>query len=759
MTGNGQGNGRNESVGTSYVKVDAWERVTGRAEYAADVRTPNALHAKVLRSPHPHAIIKHIDVSRAEQLSGVKAIITSKDFPSMDELKDSFGGELMVNARDLRRMVLADDKVLFDGHGVAAVAATSLDIAEAALDLITVGYEILPVINSAADALMPDAPLLHPDVYTKTLKETPDKPSNLASYVESGWGDVDKGFAEAAVIVERSFDSMMVHQGYLEPQACTARWDNEVCTVWTSTQGTFNGQRMVATLLQVPLHQVNFVPTEIGGGFGGKIYTLVEPIAMLLARKAGRPVKFVMDRSEVFRATGPGSPQQSTVKVGARKDGTIVAAQGSLIMDAGAFPGAPVAGASMVTFGPYKMENFKLEAYDVVTNKPRVQAYRAPGGTPAAFGVEVVMDEIAEKLGMDPLKLRKINAVSEGDPSTNGRPLPKVGLKEVLGRVEGSAHWNAPLEGENRGRGLALGFWNGAVAMSSATINVNVDGTVEVVSGHVDLTGTRTTMTQMAADMLQLPPGRVSARVTDTASGTYTDVTGGSRTVYTQSQAIYNACESILNEMKALAADQLKLNEDDIEYADGAFSAKGNPETTLSWDELASRSRTRGTGPISGYGTSGRLKGAPAFAAHLADVEVDPDTGKVKILRYTCFQDVGKAINPAMVEGQIQGGAVQGLGWALSEYYHYEDGKLRNPTLLDYRMLTALDLPMVDTEIVEVPADDSPYGARGVGEVPIIPPAAAVESAIYRAVGVRMTQLPMTPERVFWALHGDGSEK
>ena len=755
MAGNGQGNGRKDSVGASYAKVDAWERVTGRAEYAADVRVPGALHAKVLRSPHAHAAIISIDASEAEKLPGVKAVITSKDFPPIDELKDSFGGELMVNARDLKRMVLAEDKALFDGHGVAAVAATTPEIAEAALELIRVEYEVLPTVESALESLKPGAPLLHPDVYTKTLTETPDKPSNLASYVESGWGDVDKGFAEADVIVERTFDSMMVHQGYLEPQACSARWDGDVCTVWTSTQGSFNAQRMVATLLQVPLHQVNVTPTEIGGGFGGKIYTLVEPIAMLLARKAGRAVKLVMDRAEVFRATGPGSPQHSTVKVGARKDGRIVAAQGALVMDAGAFPGAPVAGASMVTFGPYKMENFKLEAYDVVTNKPRVQAYRAPGGTPAAFGVEVVMDEVALKLGMDPLEFRKVNAVEEGDPSTNGRPLLRVGLKEVLQKVESSDHWNTPLEGANRGRGLALGFWNGAVAMSSATVNLNVDGTVEVVSGHVDLTGTRTTMTQMAADMLQLPPERVSARVTDTSSSTYTDVTGGSRTVYTQSQAVYNACEKVLNEMKALAADQLKLSEDDIAYADGVFSAKGNPETSLPWDELAARSRTRGGGPISGYGASGRLKGAPAFAAHLADVEVDPDTGKVRILRYTCFQDVGKAINPAQVEGQIQGGAVQGLGWALSEYYHYEDGKLRNPTLLDYRMLTALDLPMLDTEIVEVPADDSPYGARGVGEVPIIPPAAAVENAIYQAAGVRLTQLPMTPERVFWALHGD----
>ncbi len=740
-------------IGQRVQKADALERVTGKAQYGADIYLPGMLYGKVLRSPHPHARIKGIDYSKALQLQGVKGVITADDFPEVGETGQTFGGELLIAAKHLRRLIMAKEKALFEGHAVAAVAATSPEIAEEALKLIQVDYEPLPVVETALDAMKPDAPLLHEDLFTQTLGEPPTQPSNVAKYLESGRGDVDRAFAESDVVVEETFDTLMVHQGYIEPQACVARVDpSGNIDLWTSTQGTFNIQRMLTALLELPQDKLTVIPTEIGGGFGGKIYVNLEPLAILLARKTGRPVKFVMDRAEVLRATGPGSPAHITVKVGARKDGRLTACYGKLIYDAGAFPGSPVAGASLVSFGHYKVDNLKIQAYDVVTNKPRVQAYRAPGGTPAAFAVETVMDMVAERLGMDPLQFRMINAVEEGDKMTNDQPYNRIGLRKMLEVVSQHPAWTSKLEGPNRGRGLALGFWLGGTQSSSTLVLVHPDGTVTVSTGQVDLTGTRTTMRQMAAEELQVPIEKVTVRMVDTSSAPYTDLSAGSRTTYTMTFAVKRACEHALAQLKAHAADQLKTTPEDIQYANGRFWKKSNPEEAMSWMEVCRNSIRRATGPIVGYGSVNRIPNAPAFACHIADVEVDPETGKVKLLRYTAFQDVGKAINPTQVEGQMQGGASQGIGWGLFEYYHYKNGILMNPSLLDYRMPTALDLPMIDTVIVEVPASAGPYGARGVGEVPIVPPPGAIANAIYRAVGVRMKNLPMTPEAVFWAI-------
>ncbi|MCS7207146.1 MAG: xanthine dehydrogenase family protein molybdopterin-binding subunit [Dehalococcoidia bacterium] len=745
-------------IGKPVPKADALERVTGTARYGADLKLPGMLYGKVLRSPHPHAIIRRIDASRALALEGVKAVVTSADLPPLEDARAAFGGELMIDLDHLRRLTIAHDKALFEGHAIAAVAATAPEIAEAALELIQVDYEVLPVVDTALDAMKPDAPLLHPNLYTRTLGEKPTKPSNIATIVETGFGDLEKAWAEADVVVEQSFETQMVHQGYLEPQACVAWVDaNGKINVWTTTQGTFNAQRMLSALLKVPLHQINVIPAEIGGGFGGKIYVILEPLAILLSRKAGRPVKMVMDRAEVFRATGPGSPAYITVKAGAKKDGRLTGLYGKIIMDAGAFPGAPIQGATWCIFAPYKAPAMKVEAYDVVTNKPRVQAYRAPGGTVVAFAAESVLDMLAERLGMDPVEFRLRNVAEEGDQNVTGQKYGRIGAKAVLEAVQNHPHWNTPLQGKNRGRGMAMGAWMGAILTSSSQVIVNVDGTVNIVTGQVDLTGTRTTMMQMVADMLQIPLEQVSIRVADTDSAPYTDLSAGSRSTFTQSAALARACQSVIAQMKAQAAEALskpdrRFTAQDIEYAEGKFWVRSDPELAMPWRQVASLTRTRGTGPIVGTGTVTRLQPANEFAAQVCDVEVDPETGKVKILRFTAFQDAGKAINPVQVEGQMQGGAVQGIGWGLFEYYAWDKGKLRNPTLLDYREPTALDVPMIDTCIVEVPAPDGPLGVRGVGEPPIVPGPAALANAIYRAVGVRMTKLPMTPEAVFWAI-------
>lgn len=742
-------------IGTRAAKADALERVTGTAAFGADVNLPDMLVGKVLRSPHPHAKILNIDTSRAEALPGVQAVVTAADLPPVENVAGTIGGELIINLMDLRKMTIAHDKALFDGHTIAAVAASSSEIAERALDLIDVEYEVLPPVEDALRAMGDDAPLLHEDLYTKTLGERSSKPSNVAMYVESSYGDVEQGFAEADLVHETTYNSKMVHQGYLEPTTAVAWYQsNGKLTLWSSTQGTFGIRRSVAQLLDMPQHHINVIPTEIGGGFGGKIYAILDPVAALLSRKSGHPVKLVMSRAEVFRATGPGAPMRAVIKTGTRKDGTLTACYAKLVMDAGAFPGAPVGGASLVSFGPYKTDNLKIEGYDVVTNKPRVQAYRAPGGTPVAFAVESHMDEVAEQLGMDPLQFRIKNAPKEGDKATNEQPYNRIGAKEVLRRISEHPCWREPVkEGPHTGRGLALGYWQGATLTSSATVQVLPDGTVGVFSGQVDLTGTRTTMEQIVADEMQVPIEDVAARVGDTESTPYTDLSAGSRTTYSLGAAVHEACADAIEQLKVHAASHFQVPKGDVSYGNGKFWVTENPEQEADLATIANNSARRAPGPIHGYGAVTRLQPAHQFAAHVADVEVDSQTGKVTILRYTAFQDVGKAINPQQVEGQIQGGVAQGVGWALNEYYDYSEGVLRNPTLLDYRMPTALDMPMIDTQIVEVPASDGPYGARGVGEVPIVPPGGALANAIYRATGKRLYNLPMTPEEVFWATH------
>jgi CO/xanthine dehydrogenase Mo-binding subunit len=522
--------------------------------------------------------------------------------------------------------------------------------------------------------------------------------------------------------------------------------------VWTSTQGIFTVRTQLVELLGLPASRIKVVPMEIGGGFGGKALAIFEPTVVALAQKTGRPVKLVISREEVLRATGPGAPAVITVKAGAKRDGQLTAVSASMRYDAGAFPGSPVSRGILVGLAPYKLENLWAEGFDVVTNKPRVQAYRAPGGTPAAFAVESHMDALAEALGIDPLEFRRRNAAGEKDLLPLGMPLNRVGLKHMLEQIHSHPCWTTPLRGPHRGRGLALGYWIGGTFTSSAHVTINPDATASVFVGSVDLTGTRTTILQMAAEELQMAPQDISITVGDTDTAPYADISGGSRITYTMSAAVHQACQDALTQLKERAAEKLKVTAGEVEYREKRFWVNENPQQAVTLKELARDSVTWGSGPVVGKGSTTRMQPAHAYAAHVADVEVDPSTGKVKILNYTCFQDVGRAVNPVQVEGQMQGGAVQGIGWALSEEYMFDKGVLKNANLLDYRCPVALDLPMINTVIIEVPAADGPYGIRGTGEVPIVPPGAALANAIYRATGVRLYELPMTPERVFWAL-------
>jgi CO/xanthine dehydrogenase Mo-binding subunit len=740
-------------IGSRPVRPDGVDKVTGRAQYGADIRFPGMLHGRVKRSPHAHALIKSIDVSKALALPGVKAVVTSADLPRpADEVQDI--GEGAANLRDLSNNVLAGSKVLYRGHAVAAVAALNSHIAGEALDLIEIEYEVLQPVMEVRDAMRPDAPLLDENRRTKTMAGKGDTPSNIASHVRFEFGDVDAAFASADAIVEREYTTQMVHQGYIEPPAATATWttDGQI-TIWTCTQGAFTVRAQCAPILGHPVSKIRVIPTEIGGGFGGKTVVYLEPVAALLSKKTGHPVKLQMSRAEVFEATGPTSGVSIRMKMAATSDGKITAAQADNAYEAGAYPGSPAMEGSLTQLAPYDIPNFRIDGYDVVVNKPRVSAYRAPGAPAAAFAAEQVIDELAEKLNIDPLKFRLLNSSREGTRGPGGRPFARIGHEECVEAALDSAHYNTPLEGANRGRGVASGFWFNAGLRSSVTVALNPDGAVNLIEGSTDIGGTRASLAMQLAETLGIAMEDVKATVADTDSVGYNDVTGGSRVTYATGMAVYEAGKALQSKMIERAAKLWQVPADDLSWQDGRLICSSDAEKSAAFKEIAPRLARSGE-PITVTGAAHARSGASAFATHIVDVEVDPDTGKSRILRYTAIQDVGTAIHPSYVEGQMQGGAVQGIGWALNEEYAYDDaGRMANSSFLDYRIPTALDLPMIDTVMVEVPSDH-PFGVRGVGEVPIVPPLAAIANAIYRATGVRQTQLPMSPRRVLATTKG-----
>lgn len=745
-------------IGTRPLRHDGREKVNGIAEYGADIQISGTLHGKILRSPYAHARIRSIDVSKAEALPGVIATVTSKDFPIIeDQIIDL--AEVQGNTRMMAEHVMAHDKVVYKGHAVAAVAATDSHIAEVALDLIDIDYEVLKPALTLHDALEDNAPILHENMTTMfrverfARGEDTGIQSNVASHIQHELGDLDKGFEEADVTVEREFKTQTVHQGYIEPHATTAMWapDGRL-TIWTCTQGSFAIRSATAAIAGIPESQVKVIPTEIGGGFGAKLTTYLEPVAGMLSKKSGRPVKIVMTRKEVFEGTGPTSATHMRVKIGATNSGKITAAKVYLAYEAGAYPGSPVGGGTLCATGAYNIENLLVDGLDIVCNKQKVQAYRAPGQPQAAFAVEPVIDELAEKLGLDPLDFRLKNAVREGDRMPNGVPHRRFGCKEILETMKNHPHYKTPLGGENRGRGVAVGFrWQGGQT-SSCTINVNKDGTINLITGSIDIGGTRTSVAMQAAEILGITVEEVSPSVVDTDTVGFTASTGGSRITFDTGLAAVKAAEEILKEMRSRAALIWEVQTDDVTCEDGIFVCVKNPEDKLTFKELASQMITTG-GPVTCSVSANSTGIGPIIAGNIVDVEVDPETGKVDILRYTAFLDAGKAIHPSYVEGQIQGGTVQGIGWALNEEYFYtEDGTMANSSFLDYRMPTTLDVPMIEPVIVEVPNPRHPFGVRGVGEAPIIPPLPALANAIYDAVGIRMECLPMSPSAILDAL-------
>lgn len=735
-------------LGTRPRRHDGVDKVTGRALYGNDIQLPGMLHGKILRSPHAHAKIKSIDTSGADKLPGVY-VVTSADLPDLGN-KVAHLGEGAVNVAHLSANVLARDKVLYKGHAVAAACAADGYTAQQALEQIRIEYEVLPAVTWVLDAMKPDAPLLHDDVFTDEMGKKADQPSNVSSHLHFEQGEVERGFAEADVIIEREFRTASVHQGYIEPHVSTAHWNADGrLTLWTATQGAFTARQQTAELLAIPISRINVIPCEIGGGFGGKIAVYLEPVSALLSRKSGQPVKIQMDRAEEFQATGPTPGSFIRLKLGAKRDGTFTAGEAWLAYDAGAYPGGMIGPGCMCVFSCYDLPNARVDGYDVVQNKPKTQAYRAPGATQAAFACEAVVNELAEELEIDPIELRLKNAAREGTRRVDGPKYPRVGFVETLEAARSSKHWQAPLEGPNRGRGIASGFWFNIGLKSSVTAFVNPDGTVTLLEGSTDIGGTRTSVAMQLAETLGIAAEAVYPRVVDTDSVGYTDVTGGSRVTFATGMAAYEVGMDIRRQMTLRAAAIWECKAEAVTFKEGAFYW-GN--RCMSFEELAEMLNRTG-GPITAKASVNPQGSSNSFGTHIADVEVDPETGKVTVLRYTAIQDAGKAVHPSYVEGQMQGGAVQGIGWAFSEEYIFDDGgTMQNPTFLDYRMPTALDVPMIETIIVEVPNPAHPYGVRGVGETPIVPPPATLADAVYQATGVRLRQLPMSPPKVCAAL-------
>ena len=743
-------------VGTRPVRPDGVEKVTGKAIYGPDYVAAGMLQGAVLRSPHPHARIRSIDTRKADALTGVKAVVTGADFPTLASLEVSLG-ESSGNISNISRNCMAQGKVLYAGHAVAAVAATSTAIAEEAIALIEVDYEVLPHVLTIEAALAPDAPLLHDDIFTKGLAEKPTKPSNAALCFTIGRGDPDAALASAHTVVSGRFSALAVHQGYIEPHACVASWiaDGEA-QIWASSQGAFMIRSLCASILGLNQADIRVTPLEIGGGFGGKTTVYLEPVAMLLSRKCGRPVRLAMSRSDIFRASGPAPGGEIEIAMGADADGTITGVTMEFKLLGGAFPGSDTHSGAMSALGHYSIANSRVTGWDVLCNSASTAAYRAPGAPQTIFPVECCIDELAQKLGIDPIDLRLKNAVKPGDIGVMGMPAGEIGYVECLEAAKAHPHYTAAL-GPNQGRGVGGGTWGNYGGPSTASVSLTEDGSVLVTTGSPDIGGSRAAMAIMAAETLDLPYESIRVTIADTSSIGFSMLTGGSRTTFATGKAVIQACEEVIATLRARAAAMWNVDVSATEWRAGAVHCLSGEKAgaSLTIGAIAAKAGFSG-GPIAAEVALNAQGYLPGFGVHICDTEVDPETGQVTVTRYTVVQDTGTAIHPDYVEGQMQGGAVQGIGWALNEGYVFDKGgRVDNPGFLDYRMPVCSDLPMIDTVMVEKPNPAHPFGVKGVGEVPIVPPLGAVANAVSRATGVRMYHLPLTPDRIYAAMRAD----
>ncbi|MCS6802321.1 MAG: xanthine dehydrogenase family protein molybdopterin-binding subunit [Chloroflexota bacterium] len=756
-------------VGKALPRIDGPEKVTGRTVYAADMQLPGMLHAKVLRCPYPHALIKRIDTSKAKAYPGVVAVVTADDLPPADR-----------DPSVRSHAVLVEREAIFEGQAVAAVAAETPYIAEEALDLIEVEYEELPAVLDPEEAIKPDAPPTRRpldeidvseieghvtvDISTADDAEAHRRSPNISNRLHFVRGNVEKGFEEADIIVEGRFDSKMAHQAYLEPQACVAHYDaTGKLTIWTPTQGQFYQRNEIARILGLPHEKINLVGTEVGGGFGAKVAPLIQPLTALLSMKTGRPVKLVLTRREDLMNSVPAPRGIVEGKIGATKDGRLTTFKARIIFDSGAFPAGTPVGATMMIAACYKFDHLDVEGIEVLTNKCGAGAYRAPGMPEVTFAIEQLVDEVCRQGGFDPIELRKKNVCREGDLMPNGRPWPKIGLYECLEALENSELWRTRHQTKNggkpRGVGVAIGAWPGGMQPASALVKMNENGTFKVVVGSNDISGVNTSFTMIAAEELGVPMHMVTTVTADTDTAPYGGLAAGSKTLYSGGKSVQAAAQDARRQILAIASRELDANPEDLVIEDGVVFVPGT-DKKITFQRIAALTMGFGSryAPVVGRGGEVIRNQAPGTTAQAVEIELDPETGNVTVTRAAVAQDVGKAINRLSIIGQMEGGVTQCLGMGLTEELIFDErGKMRNPVFLDYRLLTALDVPRIETLIVEVPSPEGPFGARIAGEPSIIAGSAAIANALRDATGLRFYEAPMTPERVLRTLRKAGT--
>ena len=738
-----------QTVGHSLARLDGSEKALGTAVFGDDVSLPGELIGRVLRSPVPHARIARIDVEAARKIPGVRAVVTGREIP------DALYGPIIKDRRALAR-----EKVRHVGDPVALVAAEDADAADAALAAISVEYEELPVLLDPLKALAEEEILVHEEISEYEGPPIYERRGNICTVRIDELGDPDGAWERAEIVIENEFVTHEVHAAYIEPHAALASVDRAgKVTIWTTTQGSYGCREQTARVMGLPPHRINIIPTVVGGGFGAKMPVLIEPLAALLAKAAGRPVKILYNREEDFEGSTPRHATIIRSKIGADDEGNLLVREVEFYMDTGAYaelaPNMAQTRAQMAV-GPYRIPNARTSIYAVYTNTPSCGIVRAPGGPQLTFATESQMDELARRSGSDPFEMRERNSLRRGDEGLEGRLNFTISLPETLRKTkEASGEPPGGDDGRLYGRGVASSFWKGPAGAASCSVRLEDDGSAHVITGSIDITGSSTSIAQVVAEELGLGLDRVHIVTADTDSGSLSPGSGGSQITRSLSTSAQQAALAAKRQILEVAAQKLEARLEDLVLAHGRVTVASSPDASIPLTDVLSESK-KVRGPVFGHGASPNLPAAPIYVTQVADVAVDPETGEVEILRMVSAQDVGFAINPMSVEGQIEGGVLQGAGYATMEEMKYENGRMLNPDLDGYILPTAQDAFDIVPIMVEEPAPEGAYGVRGVGEPPIICTLAALSNAVFDATGVRVTQLPLSPERVLKGLRENG---
>ena len=735
-------------VGKAVPRLEGAEKVSGKTLYAADVEIPNALWAKILRSPLPHARVLKVDSSKAMQLTGVRAVISGADIPPV-----------MTGLRMKDMPLLARDRVRYIGEPVAAVAADSVEIAEEALNLIEVQYKELPFVTDPVEAIRPGAPVLHenPGSYKNAPERSTELP-NVQSYGQWSNGDVEAGFKKAVRVFEHTFRTPLGFHAYIEPHACIVRiGEGGYIEIWASNKSPFSLRDRVARDLDLDPKKIKVHILSVGGDFGGKTSVIEVPLCYFLAERTGKPVKMVLDYAEELAATSHRHPAVITLRTGIDGDGRLCVLQAKAIFSGGAYA-ALKANAEVTVQGPrrvasyYRIPAIQVETLCAYTNQVSCTQTRTPGSPQVTFAMESQIDIIARELGMDPAAFRRKNLLNEGDPSPFGQKLQKILAQETLKKALDSSGWKKP-KGKNIGRGVAVYERPSGAGRSGAAITIESDGSIGVHLGVPDVgPGIHTVVQQIVSEVLDVKRERVTIRVEDTDRSPYDSGTGGSKSTNSVGHAGYQAVCEIKEKIIALAASRIGCSPEDVKPMNGRYIAPGR--RTMFFDEIIRLAVEQNGGPITHLSVYEPSR-APitSFAAQVAEVEVDRTTGQVKVKKLTTVHDAGRVLNHLTYQGQVDGGVVTGLGFALMEDNSLVDGKIATMNLGEFKIPTAADVPKLTTLLMESPTGPVPFQGKAIAEIPNVPTAAAVANAIADAVGVRIFDLPLTSEKIYAALH------